>query len=158
MSGTAGTFQHWCGKTPKKEGASVNNQPYLEKVWNHSDWQAPPRCPPTPPPLQWNSSHTAELKEGRLWEERKTWEKPQPICFWSGNCTVQLSLTLFLHLKETHVAPTRPSMKFNSHPPNRVFFIKAFTITVSRRAWPAQLGSSQLYEYAPVRAGRRRRV
>lgn len=34
-----------------------------------------------------------------------------------------------------------PSMKFNSHPPNSVF-IKAVTITVSRRAWPAQLYSA----------------
>lgn len=32
-------------------------------------------------------------------------------------------------------------MKFNSHPPNSVF-IKAVTITVSRRAWPAQLYSA----------------
>lgn len=32
----------------------------------------------------------------------------------------------------------RPSMKFNSHPPNSVF-IKTVTITVSRRDWPAQL-------------------
>lgn len=34
-----------------------------------------------------------------------------------------------------------PSMKFNSHPPNSVF-IKVVTITVSRRAWPAQLYSA----------------
>lgn len=35
----------------------------------------------------------------------------------------------------------RPSMKFNSQPPNSVF-IKAVTITVSRQAWPAQLYSA----------------
>lgn len=43
-------------------------------------------------------------------------------------------------------------MKFNSHPPNGVF-IKAVTITVSRRAWPAQLGSPQLCGYILYKEG-----
>lgn len=46
----------------------------------------------------------------------------------------------------------RPSMKFNSHPPNGVF-IKAVTITVSRRAWTAQLGSAQLCGYILYKEG-----
>lgn len=50
----------------------------------------------------------------------------------------------FLYLKETRVVSERPSMKFNSHPPNGVF-IKAFTITASRRAQPAQLCEHILY-------------
>lgn len=46
-------------------------------------------------------------------------------------------------------------MKFNSHPPNGVF-IKAVTITVSRQAWPAQLGSAQLCGYILYEEGRDR--
>lgn len=46
----------------------------------------------------------------------------------------------------------RPSMKFNSHPPNGVF-IKAVTITASRRAGPAQLGSTRLCGYILYKEG-----
>lgn len=70
-------------------------------------------------------------------------------------CSRSLSHSLFfLYLKETHVVSGRPSMKFNSHPPNGVF-IKAFTITASRRVWPAQLGSAQLCKYVLYKEGGR---
>lgn len=48
-------------------------------------------------------------------------------------------------------------MKFNSHPPNSVF-IKAVTITASRQAWPAQLGSAQLCGYILYKEGGGRRA
>lgn len=48
-------------------------------------------------------------------------------------------------------------MKFNSHPPNCVF-IKAFTITPRRRAWPAQPVSTQLCECVLYNQGRQRRA
>lgn len=43
-------------------------------------------------------------------------------------------------------------MKFNSHPPNNVF-IKAVTIMVSRRAWPAQLYSAVSRHTVQTRTG-----
>lgn len=51
----------------------------------------------------------------------------------------------------------RPSMKFNSHPPNGVF-IKAVTITASRRARPARLGSAVWVRTVQGGRGRRRRT
>lgn len=98
-------------------------------------WLTTPMSPVVP---RWNSKHAAEL----MWSKNvRRKEKSLSISFSQVALFCSPSLTLlarFSLLKKTHVVSERPSMKFNSHPPN-IVFIKTVTITVSRRDWPAQL-------------------
>ncbi len=129
----------------------LNTQPYLEKVWKCSDWQA--RCP-----LQLPHGTPGTPLSLRKQECEEKWEKPQPIFVWpSGSAPLSLSLSHSARspffIKKKHMY-CRGIQVWNSILiPQTVFLLKPLLSRQAGGPGQPKLGSAHLCGYILYKEG-----